>query len=33
MSDAFPVLATDVRRVAVMTVLTVLAGAVDAVSF
>ncbi|MFJ5998972.1 YoaK family protein [Streptomyces sp. NPDC092370] len=33
MSDASPVLATDVRRVAVMTVLTVLAGAVDAVSF
>ncbi|WP_051814643.1 YoaK family protein [Streptomyces iakyrus] len=33
MSDASPVLATDARRVAVMTVLTVLAGAVDAVSF
>lgn len=33
MSDVSPVLATDVRRVAVMTVLTVLAGAVDAVSF
>lgn len=31
MSDASPVLATDARRVAVMTVLTVLAGAVDAV--
>ncbi|MER7897832.1 YoaK family protein [Streptomyces sp. NPDC096046] len=33
MPDASPVLETDVRRVAVMTVLTVLAGAVDAVSF
>ncbi|MEU3937603.1 YoaK family protein [Streptomyces sp. NPDC029044] len=33
MSDVSPVLATDARRVAVMTVLTVLAGAVDAVSF
>jgi uncharacterized membrane protein YoaK (UPF0700 family) len=33
MSDASPVLSTDARRVAVMTVLTVLAGAVDAVSF
>ncbi|MFC9684818.1 YoaK family protein [Streptomyces sp. NPDC056948] len=33
MSDASPALATDARRVAVMTVLTMLAGAVDAVSF
>lgn len=33
MSDASPALASDARRVTVMTVLTVLAGAVDAVSF
>ncbi|MGR4851925.1 DUF1275 family protein [Streptomyces sp. LARHCF252] len=33
MSDASPALATDARRVAIMTVLTMPAGAVDAVSF
>ncbi|MFC9502086.1 YoaK family protein [Streptomyces sp. NPDC057002] len=33
MSDASPAPTTDARRVAVMTVLTLLAGAVDAISF
>ncbi|MFD8150346.1 DUF1275 family protein [Streptomyces sp. NPDC059720] len=33
MPDASPALTTDARRVAVMTALTVLAGAVDAISF